>query len=345
MRWSALFFVLSSLSCGSENDLFAGERAPDGTKEPLTGTQEIPEGASALKGRVCTPDGQGPVVFADVTVHHDGGPSTTQTDSDGAFSLVGLPPGTWEVQIQKGSFEIWEEVVLERGATTDLSLDSQGCIPVEQGEVKIAVVTGAYDHIGDILSFMGFSFDTVRGVGGTDYVDFLRDPGALARYDIVFFNCGMGERWLDHQAEISGNLKDYVRSGGSIYASDWAYYLVESGWPNQHEFVGPDQSPYGAQVGNRQDLLADVIDPAMSAALGSDTAQIKYNLGGWAAIESTSGDTLLEGVYRYNGNQQRGPLATRFEDGSGTVLYTSFHNESQSTNDMVILLQEIILSL
>lgn len=345
MRGLSSLFVLLSLSCGSENALQVGDRAPDGTGEVPEATDGLPAGASALQGRVCTPNGQGPVVLADVTVHHDGGPSTTQTDADGAFSLVGLPPGTWEVQIQKGSFESWHEVELQRGEITELSLDGSGCVPVEQGEVKIAVVTGSFDRIGDILGLMGFSYDTVRGVGGTEYVDFLRDPGALARYDIVFFNCGMGERWLDHADEIGDNLRAYVRGGGSVYASDWAYYLVESGWPSQHEFVGPDQNPHGAQVGNRQDITADVLDPAMIAALGSSTAQIRYDLGGWAVIESTSGESLLEGVYRHSGGQQRGPLATRLDDGAGTVLYTSFHNESQSTADMAVLLQEIILSL
>ena len=89
-----------------------------------------------------------------------------------------------------------------------------------------------------------------------------------------------------------------------------------------------------------------------SAALGSDQASIYYDLGSWAAPDRVDhGTPLLRGTYTYyhpvtwNPVSEEGPLAARMGDGSGTVLYTSFHNEQQTTLDMDVLLQEIIFSL
>lgn len=343
MRLWTLCFALLSLGCSSENGLYHKPKGgrPDKEESP-------PEpGSATLKGRVCAFDGDTAVTHAIVTVSTDDGELSDETDGEGDFVIEGLPPGTWPVLVKKGSFEVFFEVTLEANEVTELDVDE--CVPLEQGNVEIAVVTGAYDDIGSLIDQLGLDFDVINGRSGTQYVDFLRDPDELAQYDIIFFNCGMGDGWFPYADEVSDNLKDYVRDGGSIYASDWAYWVVESAWPAQNDFHGAENNPNTALVGAAQRVDADVLDPTMAAALGSDVAEINYDLDAWAAMEDSSAEILIEASYKWWDNfgqkTQSGPLATRIYDGDGMVLYTTFHNEQQTTGDMLVLLDEIILSL
>jgi hypothetical protein len=346
LRWVLAVQIVAG--CGSESALFGGAQ-PQEPSETTPGGDEV-FGDATLVGQVCATDGQSAVTNAKVTVLHDPEPSSTTTDNQGEFRLDGLPEGTWEVRIEKGSFQVSQEVTLVDGEVTNLDLADGDCVPLEQGETKIAVVTGSYDAIQDLLDQLHLDYDKIPGITGTAYVDFLRDPAALKKYDIIFFNCGIGNGWIPHEAEVGANLREYVANGGSIYASDWAYWLVESGWPQEHDFHGAENGPTSALVGVAQELNADVLDPGLVTALGSDVAHLNYDLDSWAAMEGATAEVLIRGNYSYyegllNQNRRTGPLATRFEDGDGTALFTTFHNERQTTADMLVLLEEFILSL
>ncbi|MBW2257476.1 MAG: carboxypeptidase regulatory-like domain-containing protein [Deltaproteobacteria bacterium] len=305
----------------------------------------VVEGAGGIEGRICGPDGTSWLVGADVTVLHDSGVVTGVTDVDGWFTLEGIPVGTWDVLIQKGSFSLTLTVPVEADQIT--VLPEEECL--EQGEVQIAVVTGTFDHIEGVLDTLGFSYDIIDG----DYqvTGFLRDPSQLEQYDIIFFNCGMDLSWSTWQVEIGANLRDYVANGGSVYASDWAYYIVESGWPHMNTFYGSDSVVGDAYVGESGYVTATVLDATMVARLGSSTAELNYDLPSWAVMEANhEGSVLLEGTVEiwdpwYGYTSMRAPLAAQLDDGDGSVIYTSFHNEAQTTLDMRTLLQEIILSL
>lgn len=311
---------------------------PDG-KVPA----DVPQGG--ISGRICAPNGSTWVAGAMVSVEHEFGATATFTDGDGWFTLEGIPVGTHTVHVSKGSFET--TFVVEVFADQITELPYSECI--EQGETKIAVVTGQYDDIGAVIDHLGITYDTINGVSNTQYVDFLRDPAWMGEYDAIFFNCGMGFDWETHP-DVNDNLRDYIQDGGSIYASDWAYYLVESTWPGQQVFHGDDTILGEAFVGIDGVVDADVLDPVMADLLGSDSAQINYDLGAWAAMVSANGEVLIEGQYEYSAgafgptNVRTAPLAYRMSD-NGTVIYTTFHNEQQTTVDMGLILQEIILSL
>jgi hypothetical protein len=346
MRGYWIGLLALTWGCSSENGLYRG-LDPKRHDEDKPKEEPVPEGSATLKGTICTPDGGNAVTHATVTVLHDGEPSSTETDAEGDFVLEDLPPGTWTVRVEKGSFQVEFEVTLQEGEVTELDVDE--CVPLEQGETKIAVITGAYDAIQDLLDELDLEYDRIPGLSGTEYVDFLRDVDAMSDYDIIFFNCGMGDAWMQHEDEVGDNLREYVRNGGSIYASDWAYWLIEVGWPGEHDFHGTENNPRGALVGASQELDAQVLDPAMAAALGSDTAHLNYDLDSWAAMEDADAEILIRADYKwwagFGKESQEGPLATRIRDGEGTALYTTFHNEQQTTQDMLVLLEEIILSL
>jgi hypothetical protein len=48
-----------------------------------------------------------------------------------------------------------------------------------------------------------------------------------------------------------------VNNGGSVYASDWAYDVVEIGWPDRVDFVGADEIPNDAQLGEHLPAITE----------------------------------------------------------------------------------------
>lgn len=320
-------------------------------------------GDGILKGRICDPSGGGWVVGANVyiSLDYDGDGIEDRrlediTDSEGFFELDGLTVGLQTVYIQKGSFLSSFEVDFPGGT---YELPDPECL--NGGDIKIAVVGGDYDHIESIISQFDLGFDFYSRYA---YLDFLLDIDTMNTYDIIFFNCGMPFNWLGHRGQVATNLRDYVDEGGSVYASDWAHMIIEAAWPNQIEFVGNDGNFFdpstaislnnSAFVGRAASITADVLDQNMQGLLGSSTANLNYDLDAWVVMESASTDTaiLVRGnaptydpaTFTPNGVLQNVPLAVRFSPG-GTVIYTTFHNETQITIDMEAVLKEIILSL
>ena len=304
-----------------------------------------------MRGRVCDPSGDGWTVGASAWVEIDlNGDGTTdqrvedQTDSDGYFLLAGLPLGQHTVRVEKGSFSATIDVVLNNPGLTELA--EEECLEAE--DLRVAVVSGEYDHIGAILARMGVEYDVYVGTYGTEYVTFLKDPELMSEYDIIFFNCGINETWLPHREEIGTNIRAYVEGGGSMYSSDWAYGFFEAAFPTAVEFYGNDEVWGEAAVGDVGRIEADVLDANMMAILGSNKADLTYDLGAWAVPVSvlSTVQVMVAGDARLyiGGVQQNAPLAVKLDRG-GTAIYTSFHNEQQITLDMEALLEEIVLNL
>lgn len=341
------------------------EEEPDEPVDPMDPEDPPdPEDTYGISGRVCNPAGGGDDgwvagAYVYVIVDEDGDGvedwrSEDTTDSEGRFLLTGLPPGFYLVQVEKGSFHTEFEVELEGGLYE---------IPEEECALEpptIAVVTGEYDHIEDILDALELEYTLVRGTsgGGTpEFVNFLRNPTLMEEFDMIFFNCGVSDYdWMAYQTEISGNIRNYVDAGGSVYASDWAYYLVESAFSPKIDFFGEDSVYGSAQVGVDGPVMADVLDPVMQALLGGTSADINYDLGMWVVPQAVNTDVeiLLEArvsaLDLWTGSMTvvpDAPIASRFDFGEGRVIYTSFHNEHQTgtTLDMMRILEEIVLSL
>jgi hypothetical protein len=334
------------------------ELQPNGEEEPLpeddTGTPEqetdvTPEiDPGSVTGRICAPGTEAAWVSgASVwVVTSDGDRVATTTDGEGWFTLDGVPPGTYTVYVEKGSFTT--EFMVEIVSGEHLELAHEECLSSE--DVTIAVVTGLYDSIEHVIDGLGFEYTLIEGKNGSEHVDLLLSPPELEKYDIIFFNCGMKDTWESSRDQIAQNLADYVHNGGSVYTSDWSYFLAEITYPDMVDFYGNDQSSGSAYVGVNGRVNATVLDPHMVAALGSNIAELNYDLPQWAAPTGIgTGTTLITGRYTYldgwTMDDAEGPLAARISDGAGQMLYTSFHNEAQGTLDMDILLREIILSL
>jgi hypothetical protein len=299
----------------------------------------------AVSGRVCDPSGDGWVIGARVWIQlPDGTVTETLTDAEGRFLLENVPYGTWELHIEKGSF----------GSTVSVFVD-QELVALSQDEcldpsTRIAVLAGSYDSTEELLDALGLTYDLFPQ-GGSTQIDFLRDAARLKSYDIVVLNCGMDEDWLyEARQAVAKNLADFVRGGRSLYASDWTFQAIEAAFPDAVDFFGSDDFPSEAYSGDEGYLLGEVLDPNMKALLGSDSADIHYDLAGWVIAVQADAKTevLVKGhptTIWQDEPVHDAPLAVRFREGAGTVVFTTFHNEPQMTLDMDAMLREIILSL
>jgi hypothetical protein len=357
--------LIALTACSSDNSLHKLEDAEgaydtaifDGDDTGSSGNDtSVPDGYDAgVKGRICDPSGGswvvGALVWVAVDENGDGVSDyrrETLTDAEGRFTLTGLPAGKHRVHVEKGSFTHEFDVTLNGGM---YELTDPECIPPD--DVKIAVVTGSYDSIEKVLDRMGFEYDLYNGEydwsGESEGIKLLKNPSQLANYDIVFLNCGMDDSWTWQDGPTIGqNLKQYVVAGGSVYASDWAYYAFEVSFPDALTFYGNDNAAGSAYVGNEGNVTANVLDSNFQIVLGKNTAQINYDLGAWAVAENAKSgvEVLLEGnaALYTGGSVQNSPLAAYVQP-KGRFVYTSFHNEPQTTGDMDKMLREIILSL
>jgi hypothetical protein len=326
---------------------------PPDTGAPPMDTGDPPSGdLGGLRGRICDPSGGswvvGALVYAWVDLDGDGVSDSRRsdvTDGDGRFGLSDLPPGLTTVFVEKGSFTAEFDATVVAGMVTNIPVDT--CL--DRDSVNIAVVTGDYDDIGAILTGMTIPYTRYNGIASTDYVDFLRDPVAMAGFDIIFINCGQHTEWWPHAYEVGTNLRDYVLDGGNLYVSDWAYYMLEMSFPDLMDFYGDDTIGGAAAVGAPGELTGEVVDPHMQALLGTSIADLNFDYNAWAIPESVGPDTtvLVRGAAPIEGSSHvvsNAPLAGRAEP-AGSIIYTAFHNESQATIDMETLLQEIVLSL
>ena len=236
--------------------------------------------------------------------------------------------------------------------------------PVAPRPLKYAVTDPGWDDIGSILGSMGYQYDEIHGSQLADY-DFIKD------YKAIFINCS----WdcAANAPIASASLEQYVRDGGALYASDFAFAYLQESFPGYLNYPDP---PY-IGIGD-QHVAATITDPGLEAYLGESSVDIYYNLGGWVPLTGVGPDTdvLMSGdieaqlenamstMQRVSGSGGKSavsphmkgnlapfnttiwtdkPLAASFRYGKGFVIYTSFHNEPQLTELHQRLLEYFIL--
>jgi hypothetical protein len=311
---------------------------PDGKYVPPEDQGDSPE---VVSGYVCAPSGMTlPLAYVYIPIDEDGDGVEdfryeTKSDDRGAFEFDNLPAGTYTLHVVKGSYEVITE--FDYTGVDRLNLGGQ-CIDV--GDLKLAVVEGDWDSIEEILDYLGFPYDFYTADAGEALVS---DANALAPYDAVFLNCGSSyDGWSP--AATTG-LHDYVFAGGKVYASDWAYIMIERAFPDMIHFV--DEEFSGPKVGETGMVKAEVLDPALQDVMG-DEVDLYYQLGAWVVTDGVGKDSLVmvQGdASTTSGTIPDAPLTIRAPEGKGTALYTTFHNEAQATSDAKEILFEFVLNL
>ncbi len=221
----------------------------------------------------------------------------------------------------------------------------------------MAVVTGSYDRMQDVLAKLGFGeidstsgmliegteeFDIYNGVGGEYGVgsieDLLTNATTMAQYSTIFLNCGCSEELLDgdQRETVLANIRAYVQNGGSFYVTDLAYDYVEQAFPAAIDYVGSSATPTDtpedmgdAEVGTSEITTeATVLDDTLRSWLddrgalnADDTIHIAGFMSGWVVMNGVGVDTTrwTEGSIKYD--DYEGGTGTRTEVKTLTVSF------------------------
>jgi hypothetical protein len=208
--------------------------------------------------------------------------------------------------------------------------------PGQSAALRLAVTpsyqdkVGAWDDMAKLLSTLGEGYKyTLVPVGE------LYNPKRFEAFDVLFLTCAPG----GDDPALTGNLRNFVSQGGTLYASDWRYECVAMAFPDM--VAGRLRNE-----GQAQSVDARVVDPGLRDQLG-ETVPLRFDLDRWkpAAFSGDRVKVLLEGsYYRQSGGKTTAPLLVKFQFGKGTVIFTSFHNEKQNSAVEQKLLKYLVFS-
>lgn len=323
-----------------------------------------------IVGVVCAPNQQ--VFVNDATVWVEGTDCEgkpyhieTKSDSAGLYTLAGVPCGWQEVHVKKGSYTHDYKVVVPANGTADVTtVGKKECFKATA--VKLAVITGDWDDLGGHLDGLGFKYDTYElYVGGSSWNDggdwygapaiqLLTDPAKLATYQVLFINCG-GVHYdiITQEPQVVQNLSDFVKNGGSLYTSDFAFVYAEWPWPDAIDFYGDDaQGEMGMgggpiKMNGFQKVPGTIVDPALASYLGKGVMTVHFDLGPLVAVSATAESTVQHVIGYVDQFKAVQPLVMSFRPWptGGKVLYTNFHNDEQADKDMQTILNYLVFTL
>jgi len=247
---------------------------PNGNTPLSNGLVYLPKDASAAKTIVSQKMRHKPVEAVSVA---DGGCGTAPvpviaqacTRSDGSFTFEAtLPAAGFPLIAHKGVFTTQAQLTV--GSDSTVTMEP---VKIDVGNVKMAVVTGTFDHLELVLANIGFGEIQYGALlkYGTEKFDLYDDDGGLAAgyqvgsvpkqyprfeelfvpradgslplndYDIVFINCGAEETLATQPSVVAPLLREYVKQGGRLYVTDRAYDFVEQALPEFIDFYGSDE--------------------------------------------------------------------------------------------------------
>jgi hypothetical protein len=349
------FMLLLIAGCG-------GGTTTPGTTGTLTGNVFAPNGTDPISGAL--------VYILDKGSQAIGDPPAEAYDAfdysgaDGSFQLDNVPTGSQTLKIIKGAFTKTATITVKEGTyalpAAVTTLPSEG-----EGVEKMAVVTGNWDSIQNVLAKLGLgkvdssgelilgteSFDLVDGNGSLDdsiypnFLDFMADPANYADYRTIFINCGNNyEDDFFADTVMVDNLKAWVAAGGRLYATDLSYDFVEQLFPEYIDFFGTDpgfsatpETLDAAEYGDSfTSTNATVLDPDMLAWLkeidvtnADDTITVEGWLSSWAAVDDFSNDvkSWMKAIVDVDGSSSSRDITLTFHPSDGTVFYSSYHTE------------------
>ncbi len=324
----AAFAACSSSSSGGSSGT-AGQisglvTAPNG--DPISGaTVWVPEASASVSALKIKRTGK-KLTDGDLTCEDtpESASDATCSATDGSFTVECTGTGSTTVKYAKGSFSGTATIDCgDNGESGDFAFATSG-----EGSASIAVVTGSYDSIQDVLAKLGFgtvtaggrldetaafNFDLIDGDGSVDDAvqafdldTFLSSADNLDDYDIIFINCGADDDLADDAATIV-RLQDYVTNGGKLYVTDLSYDFIEQPFPDFMDFLNGGSDPATAEaVGLAEAGTSGITSNATVAAdLASWLDTVTVNTGN---VDDDCGTTTVNGQ-----------TGARNEDGTVTI--------------------------
>ncbi len=183
--------------------------------------------------------------------------------------------------------------------------------------LTILISPKGYDDANAILQRLGGTLANTRQLDEAD-IEKIGDHGYLSRFEHLFLNChGMFGSSRSVSPSVSGAVRDFAHSGGSLYVSDWASAVIEAAFGELAVF-----SPRNGVAGS---VRARVSDPYLIQKVGREMS-INFDMPGWTLIERFPASAAV-----YLWDVDRRPLAVGFRVGRGRIVFTSFHHHAQHT--------------
>ncbi len=334
--WSSSNLQVATVNAttGAVTAVASGQANIIATVEGKSGSAQLTVTVAAfgtVTGLVTAADGATPIADALVEVESTAPVSSarlvsavasTRTALNGTYTLQNVPTGPQVIVATRGAFQAKVNVNVQANqsvAAPKAALTSSG---------RLAFVRGDYDSIENIVE--GALGNPIEEIQASD----LASSAVTSRYRMIFLNCGLDTDPLANPGVVT-NLRAFLQNGGTIYASDWAAEYVE------RLFTG-----FSFDLsGDAQNTTAAVVDASLQAFVGKTSVAIVYDLDSWAdlrAIPATA-TVLLRGSYTAGGIQRTNqPTAFVIRQGSGRLVYTTFHNETGATADQIAVLRHFI---
>lgn len=360
----------------------AGPAGPDDGGVPttcelggLTGRACAPDGMTSISNALVVATGldcRGQTVSVE-----------TRAGADGRWTLQGLPAADVDVSITVGSFVLTSRARVVAGTTTLLD-SSKTCFRSNAVKMAVITGNGdQIENLLTQLGFAPDLIDGKVGSDGglPPAAAFLLDSTRLNAYRLLFIDCAaFTRRGLvnlgPNASTILANLRAFVAGGGSLYSSDWGGAILALAYPDQvvlRLVTGDTQttrisSPFDTDrlIGYApQTVVGAVRNAELSAYLGRARVDVTFPMSPptnhWALLSGArsgvsadivgdvstcnAGDCMDRGPFATNV-----PLAISFRPSpapmrGGNVIFTSFHNIAQSTDDVKRILQFLIFRL
>lgn len=153
-------------------------------------------------------------------------------------------------------------------------------------------------------------------------------------------------------AQILENLRAYVEKGGTIYALDWAYDVIQRTYPDAVKFIGDEAQPDAAQAGVAGLVEATIMDPSLAEAMERETISINFRLAEWPVIESTSSSTSVQISADVDLSIPEGdflltnaPLLISQKQGDGMLVVSAFRMGPSANSDMLAAMHYLLVNL
>ena len=262
----------------------------------------------------------------------------------GGFSVTGIqraPAGQPKIEI---NFKLDADDILtvdaldrstgRRGSVVIEKFDPQPYAPQEAkasnfdiNQLRIGVSSRGCDDAASVIEGMGLRSTHIK------HQQF-RKIGILKNFDLVFINC------LADITQVTGGgvflnanknanaLREFVSNGGVLYVSDYALENISIPFPGFIDFGGKGDGKSGK-------VVAQVVDDGLKQLVGP-SIQINFDTV-YAPVSKVSSDCK---IHLARGSE---PILVSFPYAQGHVVYTSFHNGAQTSEQEKELLRYVIL--